>query len=64
MQVLELENNKLVEFPSCILHMTALTTLELSKNPSIRNVPQQLSSLVNLQRLAMAECANVITITV
>jgi len=46
-----LSDNFIKEFPIALLEMTSLETLDLSGNPSLKSLPEDMSSLVNLRKL-------------
>lgn len=51
MTYLNLSKNKLTSVPLCACTFTTLTSLDLSDNPNIRNLPYELGMLTELQQL-------------
>lgn len=48
---LNLSKNQFSSVPLCVCTFTALTSLDLSDNPSIRNLPREMSMLTKLEHL-------------
>ena len=52
-----LSRRRLVQVPSSLCELTALQTLDLSRNSDLNSLPDAISCLAQLQRLDCCSCA-------